>query len=200
MHLRLLIGSAALALAACSSDDPAVSMAGARAAAAPNPSTCPLHLDPPAALKSAGVGTAVVPDSVEVQKAKTDKPAADPISAQQGGMSALDAIAGVSVSCDYKAAPGSFEVTVMITPVKGAATVLGPVLVHDAHLSITQARPLLESPPGAGEVKIVGGSVAFGGIAVDGGDGAILVNSELPGVRDDTLATVTRTLVGQLRT
>jgi hypothetical protein len=200
MYSRFLIVSAAvLAVAACSSDDPAISMDGARAAAQPNASACPLHLDPPAALKAAGVDTAVVPDSVSVEKSKTDKPADDPIAAQRGGMSAIDAIAGVYVACDYKAAAGSFDVTVVITPVKGAANVLGPVLVRDAQLSVTAARPLVESPPGAGEVKIVGGTVAFGGIAVDGGDGAILVHSELPDVQNDTLATVTKTLAGQLR-
>ncbi|TDP94893.1 hypothetical protein [Labedaea rhizosphaerae] len=200
MHSRLLIVSAAvLVVAACSSDDPAISMDGARSATPPNASTCPLHLDPPAALKAAGVGTAVTPDSISVQKSKTGKPADDPIAAQRGGMSAIDAIAGVYVACDYKAASGSFDVTVVITPVKGAASVLGPVLVRDAGLSLTEARPLLESPPGAGEVRIVGETVAFGGIAVDGGDGAILVHSELPDVHDETLANVTKTLTGQLR-
>lgn len=204
MHLRRLTMSTAalavLALAGCSSDDPPLSLDGARnAAAKPNPSTCPLHLDTAAALSSHGVGTKITQDSVVVLKSKTDKPAGNPIAAQQGGMSAVDATAGVYVDCGYKASPGTLDVQVAITPAKGAASLLGPELVRNARLSTTEARPLLESPPGAGEVKIVSGTVAFGGIAVDGGDGAILVTSALPDVRDDTLADITKTLVGQLR-
>jgi hypothetical protein len=199
MHLRFPLALAAiLALAACSSDDPAISMDGARKATPPNPSTCPLHLDVPAALKSAGVEATVTPGAVTMEKSTTDKPANDPIAAQQGGMSALDAMAAVYVDCAYKSSPGTLQVRLAITPGKGAANMLAPQLIADAHLSVTDAQPLLASPPGPGEVKVVAGTVAFGGVAVDGGNGAILVKSDLPTLHDDTLGTVAKTLASQL--
>ena len=153
----------------------------------------------PAALQSAHVGKPITFVSADAEASTTDKPAADPVVAQQGGMSALDAAAAVSIQCDYRSGDDTLTVHLTASPVKAAANLLLPQVAHDAHLSVTQLRSVAATPPPADGIKLVGGSVALSGLTVDGGYGAVLVSSTLPDVRDEALRRVATTVVSQVR-
>ncbi|WP_328615589.1 hypothetical protein OHS18_01365 [Amycolatopsis sp. NBC_00355] len=197
--LALLAG--ATSLAGCSpGDDYQVSVDAVRqAASGGRAAKCPVGFDVPGALRSAGVDRPVTPDAVDVEVSKTDTPAADPIAAQQNGMSALDAAAGAYLECGYQVDGKALTVRLVATRAKGAMALLAPQLQRDARLAVGELRAFLDAAPGPGEVKVVGGSVAVGALAATGGDAALMVSSEAPEVRDDALRTVAGELLGQVR-
>jgi hypothetical protein len=203
--LRLaLVCASLLALGACSSGDESwtpskVSVAAVRQAAAKagtSPKDCPLKVDVRGALRSAGVDDAVKLDSAEASASKSDKPAADPIGAQLKGMSPVDAYAGALIDCDYKVGDGTFSVYLVVTRTKGAVSLVAPVISRDAEIRLPDLNKVIVPPPGPGEIRLAGHTVAVGGLAADGGDAAMMVSSGVPKVNDDTLRTVASKFLG----
>jgi hypothetical protein len=197
----LVLFAGATTLAGCSSDgghEVAVD-AVRQAASGAKPANCPVGFDLPGALRTAGVDRPVQPDATDVEVSETDTPAADPVVAQQNGMSALDAAAGAYIECGYRVDGKALTVRLVATRAAGAMALLAPQLQRDAHLAVDELRAFLDTKPGPGEVKVVGGSVAAGGLAATGGDAALLVSSEAPDLHDDVLRTVAGALVGQIK-
>ncbi len=199
--LCLVLLAGATVPAGCSSgDDHQVAVDAVRqAASGGKPATCPVGFDVPGALRTAGVDRPVTPDAVDVEVSTTSTPVADPITAQQHGMSALDAAAGAYLECGYQVGDRALTVRLVATRAQGAMALLAPQLQRDARLAVDDLRAFLDTKPGPGEVKVVGGSVAVGGLAATGGDAALMVSSEAPELRDDALHTVAGALLGQVK-
>jgi hypothetical protein len=205
MARRLLIWMALLAgttaLSGCSSSDgQKVSVDAVRKAAAEDkPVNCPVDFDLPGALRSGGVDRPVALSSASAEVSKTEMPAADSMTAQQNGMSPLDAAAGAFLECDYRIGDDTLTIRVTATRAQAAIALLAPQIQRDARLAASELQPFFDSRPGPGEVKIAGGSVAVAGLAADGGDAALMVSSEVPELRDETLRKVTGELLGQVK-
>jgi len=199
---RLLIFVALLAVSGgCSSSGgQAISVDAARkAAAVGKPVNCPVAFDLPSALKSGGVNETATLDSADAEVSKTDTAAADPLAAQQNGMSALDAAAGAYIECDYRIGGNTLDIRLVATRAKAAIALLAPQIQRDAHLAVAELQAFINTKPGPGEVKTAGGTVAVGGLAADGGDAALMVTSDVPELHDDALRKVTETLAAQVK-
>ncbi|GAB3586226.1 hypothetical protein GCM10027445_64740 [Amycolatopsis endophytica] len=189
-------------LTACDTGDEAALSADAlrQAATRADPAKCPVDFDVPAALTAAGVDGTAEFDSAEAQTSATTTPADDPLTAQQrDGMTPLDAVAGTYIECDYRVGGDTLSVRLVTTRVNAAVNLLVPQIVQDARLRLTDVDPLIAPPPAAGEVRRAGSTVAVGGLAVDGGDGALMVSSKVPALHDDALAKATGSLLFGLK-
>ena len=115
-------------------------------------------------------------------------------------MSALDAAAGVSISCDYEVDGRTVEAWLVVTPGHGAVSMMAPSIMQAAKLDTAQLRDFLNDAPEPGEVKLTpGGDVAVAGVQVqDDGDASLLVNPDGI-VTDDALSTTTETLLSQIK-
>lgn len=186
-------------IAGCSSGDEGITLGDARkAAAGESPTSCPIPFDVSAALPGSPKAQ---PGEVEVQTSKTTTPAPDPVAAQRDqGMSALDAAAGVSISCDYDVEGKTVEVWLVVTPGRGAVNMMAPSIMQAAKMDTAQLRDFLTDAPEPGEVKLTpGGDVAVAGVQVqDDGDASLLVNPDGI-VTDDVLSTTTETLLSQIK-
>src|SRR3569833_4557559 len=88
----LVLFAGATTLAGCSSDgghEVAVD-AVRQAASGAKPATCPVGVDLPGALRTAGVARPVQPDATDVEVSETDTPAADAVGAREDGLEAQD--------------------------------------------------------------------------------------------------------------
>jgi hypothetical protein len=207
---RLVLGSAALVLlVGCSSsgDDPPwfahdVSVDAAHAAAAragSSPRDCPLRVDVPGVVRSAGVDEDVRLSEASATAAERDEPVEDPLGAQRQGMSAVDALAGAEIECAYRAGEGEVTVYFAVTRTSsGALNMFGPVIQKEAKLPFPELRAVLASPAAEGEAKVVAGTVAMVDLAAEGGDAAVVVSSSVPGLRDDALRGAARTIAGAI--
>ncbi|RKR92987.1 hypothetical protein BDK92_7483 [Micromonospora pisi] len=209
MIVRLLVaGVSALAgimvLGGCwSEDEPQsghkVSVDAVRQAAIQiDPARCPIKLDLSAALRSVAVDRPAQLDSASAEVSKSEKPADDPVTAQQNGLPPLEAAAATYVECDYRVGEDKLGIRLTATRAPAAISLLAPQIARDAHLTLQDLQGFLDSPPGAGQVKVAGGTVAAGGVAADGGDVAMLVSSTVPELHDDTLSTFTAELINQV--
>jgi len=207
VHKRVSLGgvliTAALAMAGCPARDGAggsVTLDGARKAAVdagPSPATCPIPFDVPAALPG---DQAVEPGTVEVETSTTTTPAADPLAAQRNqGMSALDAVAGVSIACGYDVDGRTVDTWLVATAGPGAVNLMAPRIASAAGLDMTQLREFLARPPEPGEVTVTpGGDVAVARIRVEGdGDASLLVDPDGV-VTGDALREMAKTLATQI--
>jgi hypothetical protein len=207
----VLVCAVVLGLGACSDSPdsdgagpwrvPEVSVDAVRLAAAkagPAPKDCPLGVDVPATLRAAGVDQQAKLDTAEATASKTDKPAADPIAAQQGGMSAIDATAGAEIACYYTLGDDKVDVYLVAIRVKGAAALLAPIIARDAHVKLPDLPKYVAPPPGPGEIKIAADSVAVCGLRANGGDAAMVVSSTSAKVHGDTLRSVAGALVSSV--
>lgn len=186
------------AIGGCSSDSEVSVDAVRQAADGAQSATCPVNFDVPAALRSGGVDKPAGLDSAKAEVSKTDEPAADPLAAQQQGMSPLDAAAGAYIECEYRVGEDALTIRLVATRVKAATAMLAPQIARDAGLTLKDLQGFITSPPGPGEIKVAGGSVALGGLAVDDGGATLMVSSTVPDVHDDTLRTVAGTLLSQV--
>jgi len=207
---RLPVGAAVLvallAVGACSSGDGApvvanrISVDDARAAAAEAaPAECPLGADVPDVLADAGAGATAEFDDAAATVAKTDEPAADPIAAERGGMSAVDATAGAEIECHYTAGDAEFDVYVVVTKSKGAVNLLAPLVVREAHMTPADLEKVLVPAPEPGDVTIASDTVALGALPADGGDAAMMIRSTIRGISGDKLGDVHEDLALRLK-
>jgi hypothetical protein len=207
---RLPVGAAVLvavlAIGACSTGDGApvvanrISVGDARAAAAEAaPAQCPLGVDVPGLLADAGVEATAEFDEAAATVAKTDEPAEDPIAAERGGMSAVDATAGAEIECHYTAGDAEFDVYVVVTRSKGAVNLLAPLVVREAHMTPSELEKVLVPSPEPGDVTIVSDNVALGALPADGGDAAMMVCSTVRGIGGDELGDVHEDLALRLK-
>lgn len=203
--MAMLVGLAVLG--GCSSGNKVSVDKVRQAAAKVQSANCPLGLDVPTALRSVSVDQPVRLDSVYARVSKSDKPAADPIAEERAGVSALEAVAGAYIECDYGVGNGTLQVRLVATLASATAGVvasrtnpaiglLAPQINGRAHLTIHELQSFLAAPPGPGEIKLVVGGVAVGDLSSDGGDAAMMVSSSVPELHD--LNTFTGTLVNQL--
>ncbi|MBF6338834.1 hypothetical protein IU450_23490 [Nocardia abscessus] len=203
MIVRGLIVAAlvVVGIAGCSPDkEKVISMRAVRTAAADaSPSSCPIQLDVPAALSAAKVGGEARFDSARTQVSASETPAEDPVAAQRSGQRPVDAAAGASIECEYRLGQHPLRVQVIATHAGRSVNLLAARVSREAHLTRDELDRFLSAPPGAGEVEVVGGAVAVGGLAIDYGDATILVSSEAPEVREATLEQVTRALIDQVK-
>jgi hypothetical protein len=193
-----------LACGACTSDDEpenALSVDAVRQAAGDagtSPENCPLDIDVPAALRSAGVDGSARLDSATAEVSERDEPADDPLAAQQQGMAPLDAAAGANIECHYLVGDEELDVQLVVTRSEGAVNMLAPQIVADAGMAMSDLEDFLASPPGPGDVAMAADTVAVAAPAVDGGDAALLVTSAVSDVRGDALRTVAEKIVTQI--
>jgi hypothetical protein len=193
-----------LACGACTSDDEpgnALSVDTVREAAGKagtSPENCPLDVDLPAALRSAGVDGSARLDSASAEVSQSDEPADDPLAAQQQGTPPLEAAAGALVECHYLVGDEELDVQLVVTRSEGAVNMLAPQIVADAGMAMSDLEDFLASPPGPGEVAMPADTVAVAVPAVDGGDAALVVSSAVADVRGDALRTTADTLLTQL--
>lgn len=193
-----------LACGACTSEgepENALSVDAVRqavGAAGTSPENCPLGIDVPAALESAGVGLSARLDSATAEVSESDEPADDPLAAQQQGMAPLEAAAGANVECRYRVGDDELDVHLVVTRTEGAVNVLAPRIVADAGMAMSDLEDFLGSLPGSGEVTMPADTVAVAVPAVDGGDAALMVTSGVSDVRGDALRAVADAIVTQL--
>jgi hypothetical protein len=193
-----------LACGACTSDDEpenALSVDAVRQTAGEagaSPENCPLDVDMPAALRSAGVDRSARLDSAAAEVSQRDEPADDPLAAQQQGMAPLDAAAGANIECHYRVGDDELDVQLIVTRSEGAVNMLAPRIAADAGMAMSDLEDFLGSPPGPGDIAMAADTVAVAVPAADGGDAALLVTSAASDVRGDTLRTVADTIVTQI--
>jgi hypothetical protein len=188
----------ALTLVACSSE-PTVSVDQLREAAeeaGESPSACPLDVDVPAALEEAGIDEEVEPGEAAVEVSQTGTPAEDPVEAQQGGMSAIDAAAGAYVSCDYSVGDGTLTVRLTVAPGDRAAAVylLAPLVLEASSMDADDVQAYLDEVTDEGSVALASGDEAAMTVVPTEGSGgaALLVTGDT--VTGDGLRTATEEL------
>jgi hypothetical protein len=194
---RLLLGCVVLlTLGGCTDDGSGMSVDAVQEAAADagsSPADCPLGIDLPAA----GFGDARL-ESAEATASEQDEPAEDPIAAQRGGMSAIDAAAGAEIDCHYRVGDESVDVYLVATRTDNALGLFAPLIAQDADLSTDELERFLVPPPKPGEIKLVGEEVAFAVLAADGGSAAMLVSSTVPDLWGDALRSATDKLTADV--
>jgi hypothetical protein len=169
----------------------------AAVSAGSSPGRCPIPFDLSVALPG---GHSVRSGPVDVRVSKTTTPAADPLVAQRDqGMSALDAIAGVSIDCQYQVDDKTFDALFVAVPGHGAIDLMAAQIDRAAHLDVVQVRDFLDHAPQPGEVKLTpGGDIAVARVRVQGDGDASLLVDPAGLVTGDALAKTAGTLAGQI--
>jgi hypothetical protein len=181
-------------LAACGADEASVVELRQVAQDARGSSTCPYDLEVPAALDADDVE----PGKVSVEVSKETEPAADPLQAQQDGMSPLDAAAGTYVACTYATGGRTMKVHVSTAAGDAAPGLLLPLLQREAELSADQVKAFADDLGEPGSAKVApGGKAALARVPVDGdGSAALMVTGNV--AAGDELVEITDDLADAL--